>query len=104
MSGKSAEFTGELFTKSESRTEDVIAMMDEVQDKFIHKFRDMDGEVQCYEKKVISGDNKTEKNSYYGILRYDKDNSYITTQISFHSSKLDETTRGTTFMDLWQLL
>ena len=62
------------------------------------------GEVQCYEKKVISGDNKTEKNSYYGILRYDKDNSYITTQISFHSSKLDETTRGTTFMDLWQLL
>jgi hypothetical protein len=47
--------------------------------------------VQCYEKKVISGDNKTEKNSYYGILRYDKDNSYITTQISFHSSKLDET-------------
>ena len=71
MSGKSAEFTGELFTKSESRTEDVIAMMDEVQDKFTHKFRDMDGEVQCFEKKVISGDNKTEKNSYYGILRYD---------------------------------
>ena len=70
MSGKSAEFTGELFTKSESRTEDVIAMLDEIQDSFIHKFRDMTGEVHCYEKKVISGDNKTEKNSYYGILRY----------------------------------
>ena len=72
MSSKSAEFTGELFTKSESRTEDVIAMLDVIQHNFIHKFKEMDGEVQCFEKKVISGDNKTEKNSYYGILRYDR--------------------------------
>ena len=33
MRGKSSEFTGDLFTKSESKTEDVIAMMSEVQDK-----------------------------------------------------------------------
>ena len=55
MSGQSGEFIEELFSKIESRTQYVIAMMDEVQDKFIHKFRDIDGEVQCYEKKVISG-------------------------------------------------
>jgi hypothetical protein len=71
MSAKSSEFTGELFTKSESRTEDVIAMMTEVQEKFTHKFRNNDaGNTECFEKKVLSGDNKTEKNSFYGILRF----------------------------------
>ena len=69
MSTKSTEFTGELFTKSESRTEDVIAMMNEVQDKYTHKFTGKDGEIESFEKKVLSGDNKTEKNSFYGILR-----------------------------------
>ena len=70
MSAKSSEFTGDLFTKSESRTEDVIAMMAEVQQKYTHKFTDDFGKTGCFEKKVLSGDNKTEKNSYYGILRY----------------------------------
>ena len=69
MRGKSSEFTGDLFTKSESRTEDVIAMMSEVQDKYTHKFTDDFGKTGCFEKKVLSGDNKTEKNSFYGILR-----------------------------------
>ena len=70
MSAKSSEMTGELFTKSESRTEDVIAMMTEVQEKFTHKFINDAGNNECFEKKVLSGDNKTEKNSFYGILRY----------------------------------
>jgi hypothetical protein len=69
MRGKSSEFMGDLFTKSESRTEDVIAMMSEVQDKYTHKFTDNFGKTGCFEKKVLSGDNKTEKNSFYGILR-----------------------------------
>ena len=67
--GGSSEFTGDLFNKSDSRTEDVIAMIREVQDKYTHKFTDDFGKTECFEKKVLSGDNKTEKNSFYGILR-----------------------------------
>ena len=70
MRQKSSEFTGTLYTKSESRTEDVIDMMNDVQDKFTHKFTDELGNTGCFEKLVLSGDNKTEKNSVYGILRY----------------------------------
>ena len=69
MSKRSEEFTGKLFTKSETKTEDLNAMMSEVQDEYVHKYRDMAGNMQCYEKRVLSGDQKTEKNSYYGILR-----------------------------------
>ena len=70
MKEKSSEFTGDLFTKSESKTEDLIVMMTEVQDKYIQKFSDDLGKTGCFERKVLSGDNKTEKNSFYGILRY----------------------------------
>ena len=70
MACKSEEFSGELYTKSESNTEDLIVMMQEVQDKYVHKKNNADGSTSCYERKVLSGDNKTEKNSYYGILRY----------------------------------
>ena len=69
MAAKSAEFTGDLFTKSESKTEDLIGMMSELQDKFVCKDSYFDGINKCYEKKIIGGDNKTEKNSVYGILR-----------------------------------
>ena len=70
MRGKTQEFTADLFTKSESRTEDLIEMMDEVQMKYTHKFKDEFGKIRCFERKVIGGDNKTEKNSHHGILRY----------------------------------
>ena len=69
MNGKSNEFTGTLFTKSESRTEDLIEMLTQVQDSYTHKFVDDEGHVDCFERKVVSGDNKTEKNSYHGMLR-----------------------------------
>ena len=65
---KSMEFTGELFTKSESKTEDLITMMSQVQ-LDVHKFKDDLGVQHCYERKIVSGDNKTEKNMHYGILR-----------------------------------
>ena len=70
MRGKTPEYTADLFTKSESRTEDLIEMIDEVQMKYTHKFKDEFGKIRCFERKVISGDNKTEKNSHHGILRY----------------------------------
>ena len=68
MDKKSKEFTGELFTKSESKTEDLITMMSKIQ-LDVHKFKDELGVHHCYERKIVSGDNKTEKNMHYGILR-----------------------------------
>ena len=68
MDGKSEECTGNMFTQSESRTEELIQMMSEVQLN-VHTFEDNNGVKHCHEKKIISGDNKTEKNMHYGILR-----------------------------------
>ena len=68
MDRKSQEFTGELFTKSESRTEDLITMMSKVQLN-VNTYADNEGALHCYERKIVSGDNKTEKNMHYGILR-----------------------------------
>ena len=69
MDSKSEEFTGELFTKSETKTEDLISMMSDIQEKYVHTFQDEEGNVKVYEKKILSGDNKTEKNQTYGIIR-----------------------------------
>ena len=68
MNRKSKEFTGNLFTKSESKTEDLIDMMADIQLN-VHTFEDHAGVKHCHEKKIVSGDNKTEKNMFYGILR-----------------------------------
>ena len=68
MSEKSREFTGTLYTKSESQTEDLIEMMADVQIN-VHTFEDLNGAEHCFERKIVSGDNKTEKNMHYGILR-----------------------------------
>ena len=68
MNAKSEESTGQLFTKSESCTEDLIDMMAEVQ-IHVNTFEDNDGVKHCHEKKIVSGDQKTEKNMHYGILR-----------------------------------
>ena len=69
MNAESEEFTGPLYTKSEGKTEDLIEMMTEIQKEYVHTFKNQDGTVKCYEKKILSGDNKTEKNQTYGILR-----------------------------------
>ena len=69
MSEKSVAFTGELYTKSESKTEDLVMMINDIQDKYAHKFSGPNG-IECYERRILGGDNKTEKNSHHGILRY----------------------------------
>ena len=69
MNSKSEEFTGNLFTLSESRTEDLITMMSEVQLN-VHTYVDSNGVEHCHERKIVTGDNKTEKNMTYGILRF----------------------------------
>ena len=74
MDGKSEEFTGNLFTKSESSTQDLIDMMSEIQLN-VHTYEDNDETEHCYEKKIVSGDQKTEKNMHYGILSKTDENS-----------------------------
>ena len=69
MDSRSEEFTGDLFTLSESRTEDLITMMSEVQLN-VHTYKDSNDVEHCYERKIVAGDNKTEKNMTYGILRF----------------------------------
>ena len=76
MSCKSNEFSGDLFTKSESNTEDLISMMQELQSKYVHK-KEESGVVRCFEKKILSGDNKTEKNSHHGIVRLVKNKPWL---------------------------
>ena len=68
MNRESSEYTGELFTKSESKTEDLLSMMSKVQES-VHTFLDDDGIKHCHERKIVSGDNKTEKNMHHGIIR-----------------------------------
>ena len=69
MDSKSEEFTGELFTKSETNSVDLISMMSDIQEEYVHTFTDQEGNIKVYEKKILSGDNKTEKNQTYGIIR-----------------------------------
>ena len=70
MSKMSQELTGDLYTKSESNTDDLIEMMAEFQQKYVQVYENEDGSFNCYEKKILSGDNKTEKNQTYGLMRY----------------------------------
>ena len=46
-------------------------MMEEIQEEYIPTYKDELGNTKCFEKKILSGDNKTEKNSHHGILGYD---------------------------------
>lgn len=69
MNMKSEEFTEDLHTKSESNTEDLIDMMLAVQSKYVPTTTNAEGSVICHERKIFSGDNKTEKNQTSGITR-----------------------------------
>ena len=57
-----------MFTKSEANTEDLIAMMSDIQSKYVHTFTQQEEPAKCFERKILSGDNKTEKNQVNGIL------------------------------------
>ena len=57
--------------RSESKTEELISMMTEIQDA-VHTYYDEFGETHCYERKIVSGTIKEKKNLHYGISRYVK--------------------------------
>ena len=50
MDKKSEEYTGNIFTKSECKTEDLVSMLAEIQ-KYVHTTDDT--EKKCFEKKII---------------------------------------------------
>ena len=73
MKSKSKVFSGTFYPKSESSQEDMIMILDDIQSKYTPLYSvGYTDTVQCYEKKIISGDQKSEKNAHYAILRYIK--------------------------------
>ena len=88
MDRRSVEFTGKLYTKSESNMEDLISMMMDVQ-LDVNTYEDLEGKKHCYEKKIVSGDNKTEKNMHYGILsKRDENEEYDSLEFIIPSHEL----------------
>ena len=72
--------------------EDLISMMMDVQ-LDVNTYEDLEGKKHCYEKKIVSGDNKSEKNMHYGILckrdeneEYDSLGFIIPSHELFHQS------------------
>ena len=68
MQTKSEEYTGKLYMLSESETEELLIILEDMQN-LVHTYEDSSGKVHGYEKKIVSGDQLTEKNSHYAILR-----------------------------------
>ena len=65
MNQKSEEFTGDIYEKSESKTEELIQMISEYQ----HEMALVEDESgRAYVRRQLSGDQKTEKNSTFAIL------------------------------------
>ena len=69
MEGKSEMFTGRLYDKSESVMDELLVMMEDSQDYISAFVEDNNGDVVCYERKTVSGDQLTEKNMSNGIKR-----------------------------------
>ena len=75
MKSKSDEYTGDIFEKSEVRTEDLISMLEEYQKEMVLQ-RESDGEMKALYRRQLSGDQKTEKNTHYAVLsKADEDSS-----------------------------
>ena len=71
MKKKTEEFTGKIYEKSENRTEDLISMLDEYQNEMVLKNSDTNGCNKVMYRRQLTGDQKTEKNMHYAILRKD---------------------------------
>ena len=69
MSMKSEEFTGQIFDKSENKTEDLISMIEEYQRKMNLIAKADNNQSRIAYRRQLTGDQKTEKNTHYAILR-----------------------------------
>ena len=65
MNIKSQEFTGEIYEKSECKTDELIDMIVEYQKQMTHVDDETGG---AFARRQLSGDQKTEKNTTYAIL------------------------------------
>ena len=63
MHQKTQEFTGKIFEKSENKTEDLVSMISEYQDKMVIGNKPDNTERILY-RRQLSGDQKTEKESH----------------------------------------
>jgi len=66
MSKKTEEFSGEVFEKSENRTEDLLSMIEEYQEKMVIK-SDLVPNKVLY-RRQLTGDQKTKKNLHFDNL------------------------------------
>ena len=67
MNLKSEEFTGEIYTKSECKTEELINMLEEYQTHMVVKDETVKEQPTLY-RRQLTGDQKTEKNTTFAIL------------------------------------
>ena len=73
MNTKTEEFTGKIFQKSENKTEDLVSMIEDYQDKMVLKSEKVASKV--FYRRQLTGDQKTEKNSHFAILSKSDENS-----------------------------
>ena len=69
MSQKSKEFTGQIFEKSENKTEDLVSMIDEYQSKMVIGTK-LETTQRILFRRQLSGDQKTEKGSHSNSRLY----------------------------------
>ena len=68
MEKKSTEYTGQIYEKSENKSEDLISMIEEYQNSMVIKSNHSDHKI--FYRRQLTGDQKTEKNTHFAILRY----------------------------------
>ena len=68
MTQKSEEFTGVIYEKSECKTEDLISMISDYQKEMVHINKATGVSCQAFDRRQLTGDQKTEKNSHFAIL------------------------------------
>ena len=72
MNQQTEEYTGQIYEKSENKTEDLVSMISDYQSKMSGKSEERD---RILYRRQLTGDQKTEKNTHYAILRSDIRNS-----------------------------
>ena len=68
MDRKTEEFTGKIYEKSENKIDELISMLEEYQNSLVINGEDDTGSKVMY-RRQLTGDQKTEKNTHYAILR-----------------------------------
>ena len=90
MDKKSTEYTGKIYEKSENKSEDLISMIEDYQNTMVVKSNDNDHKTIYHRQ--LTGDQKTEKNTHFAILRYSTSSYFMAMVNSFALSLIQECT------------